>query len=92
MDTDWLRLNREYWDERVPLHAASPFYDVPGFLGGRDVLRPFEHDEVGDVRGKRLFFGLERGDDGLWRFPPDRFQIPMMFSLRAARDGSAAPE
>jgi SAM-dependent methyltransferase len=54
MDTDWLRLNREYWDERVPLHAASSFYDVPGFLAGKDVLRPFEHDEVGDVRGKRL--------------------------------------
>ena len=204
MDTDWLRLNREYWDERAPLHPASSFYDVPGFLAGKDVLRPFEHDEVGDVRGKRLlhlmchigrvmqwvpdvdrwahvvaslvapggffyiaeyhpfidivdddvrglrrgyldrgpfvedepgsytgradtsantmvkwthhigavvnalataglrveflhefaftdaamFFGLERGEDGLWRFPPDRFQIPMMFSLRAAKDGA----
>jgi hypothetical protein len=35
-----------------------------------------------------MFFGLERGEDGLWRFPPDRFQIPMMFSLRAAKDGA----
>lgn len=54
MDTDWRRLNRAYWDERVPLHAASSFYDVSGFLSGRDVLRPFEPDEVGDARGKRL--------------------------------------
>ena len=32
------------------------------------------------------FHGLERGEDGLWRIPADRFQIPLMFSLRAAKD------
>jgi SAM-dependent methyltransferase len=51
---DWLRLNRAWWDERAPVHAASGFYDVPGFLAGRDSLRAFEPEEVGDVRGKRL--------------------------------------
>ena len=51
---DWLRLNRAWWDERAPVHAASGFYDVPGFLAGRDSLRAFEPAEVGDVRGKRL--------------------------------------
>jgi SAM-dependent methyltransferase len=34
------------------------------------------------------FHGLERGGDGMWRIPADRFQIPLMFSLRAARDPS----
>ena len=51
---DWLRLNRAWWDERAPVHAASGFYDVPGFLAGQDSLRAFEPAEVGDVRGKRL--------------------------------------
>jgi SAM-dependent methyltransferase len=51
---DWLRLNRAWWDERAPVHAASGFYDVPGFLAGQDSLRAFEPEEVGDVRGKRL--------------------------------------
>lgn len=51
---DWLGLNRAWWDERAPLHAASGFYDVPGFLAGQESLRPFEPGEVGDVRGKRL--------------------------------------
>jgi 2-polyprenyl-3-methyl-5-hydroxy-6-metoxy-1,4-benzoquinol methylase len=51
---DWLRLNRAWWDERAPVHAASGFYDVPGFLAGKDSLRAFEPGEVGDVRGKRL--------------------------------------
>ena len=32
------------------------------------------------------FHGLERGEDGLWRIPADRFQIPLTFSLRAAKD------
>jgi hypothetical protein len=30
--------------------------------------------------------GLEPGEDGWWRIPADRFQIPLMFSLRAAND------
>lgn len=51
---DWLRLNRAWWDERAPVHAASEFYDVPGILVGKDSLRTFEPGEVGDVRGKRL--------------------------------------
>lgn len=34
-----------------------------------------------------MFHGLECGSDGLWRFPPGRWQIPLMFSLRASRDG-----
>lgn len=55
MDTpEWLRLNQAYWDERVPVHAASTFYDVPGFLAGKDTLRPFEPAEVGDVHGRAL--------------------------------------
>ena len=51
---DWLRLNRAWWDERAPVHAASGYYDVPGFLAGQDSLRAFEPGEVADVRGKRL--------------------------------------
>ena len=46
-------LNRAWWDERVPLHVASEFYDVEGFLAGGDSLRPFEVEEVGDVAGRR---------------------------------------
>jgi len=51
---DWRALNRALWDERVAIHTRSDFYDVPGFLGGAEVLRPFELAEVGDVDGRRL--------------------------------------
>jgi SAM-dependent methyltransferase len=59
-----LELNRSWWDERVPLHVGSTFYDVEGFRNGGSTLRDFELEEVGDVRGKRLahlqcHFGLD---------------------------------
>ncbi|GCD36070.1 methyltransferase [Streptomyces chrestomyceticus JCM 4735] len=51
---DWRAANRAMWDERVPLHLASDFYDQDGFRRDRDVIRDFEAAEVGDVTGKSL--------------------------------------
>jgi len=51
---DWQELSRELWDGRVPVHLGSQFYDVPGFLAGDEVLRPFELAEVGEVGGRTL--------------------------------------
>jgi SAM-dependent methyltransferase len=50
----WRELNRANWDDRVPVHLASSFYDIDGFLAGADALLPFEGEEVGDVAGKHL--------------------------------------
>lgn len=52
------------WDERVPIHVESAFYDVPGFVSGISHLRDFEREELGDVRGRSLVhlqchFGLD---------------------------------
>lgn len=51
---DWRAANRAHWDERVPLHIASDFYDLGGFRSGADALRDFEVAEIGDVTGKSL--------------------------------------
>jgi SAM-dependent methyltransferase len=37
---DWLEANRASWDERVPLHVASPFYDRARLREGGSVLDP----------------------------------------------------
>jgi SAM-dependent methyltransferase len=55
------------WDERVPIHVASEFYDVDGFVAGRAQLRSFEPSELGDVAGLDLVhlqchFGLDTLD------------------------------
>ncbi|MEU6662023.1 class I SAM-dependent methyltransferase [Streptomyces sp. NPDC046821] len=51
---DWRTANRANWDERVPVHVAGSFYDLPSFVAGKDTLRDFELTEVGDVSGKSL--------------------------------------
>ena len=55
MSDDHLRVNRANWDERVPIHLASPDYDVarfddPAFL--TDVVR-FDVPRLGDMAGLR---------------------------------------
>ena len=47
--------NRRMWDERVPIHVQSAFYDVEGFVARRsDGIEPFEAEEVGAVDGLAL--------------------------------------
>lgn len=50
----WRETNRAWWDERVPIHAASGFYDLDRVRDGADPLRPFEIEEVGPVDGLDL--------------------------------------
>jgi len=54
MDERHLDLNRRSWDERVPVHLASPLYDLESFVAGRSTLHPFELDELGPVAGCSL--------------------------------------
>ena len=61
---EWRELNRAWWDERVPLHVGSDFYDVEGFRAGRATLEPFERRLAGDVTGLQVahlqcHFGLD---------------------------------
>ncbi|MEU7070814.1 class I SAM-dependent methyltransferase [Streptomyces narbonensis] len=51
---DWREANRARWDERVPIHASSDFYDLDAFRAGKEALRDFELAEVGDVTGRSL--------------------------------------
>jgi SAM-dependent methyltransferase len=53
-EVDWRALNRANWDDRVPVHLASSFYDLAGFQAGACSLRPFEISEVGPVAGRSL--------------------------------------
>lgn len=57
-------VNRVRWDELVPIHAKSTFYDVEGFLNGRSTLDEIELACVGDVSGKSVLhlqchFGMD---------------------------------
>ena len=46
--------NRETWNKKVAIHAASDFYNVDNFKKGASSLNVFELDALGDVSGKSL--------------------------------------
>jgi SAM-dependent methyltransferase len=57
-------LNRASWDERVPVHVASAFYDVEGWVTEGRGPRPGDAAALGDVAGLDLVhlqchFGLD---------------------------------
>jgi SAM-dependent methyltransferase len=59
----WIAANQAMWDARVPIHAASTWYDLATFRAGALALDDIERAGVGDVRGRSLLhmqchFGL----------------------------------
>lgn len=59
-----MAVNRDHWDELVPLHRDSAFYDQEGFLNGRNSVDDIAMGLLGDVTGKRLLhlqchFGMD---------------------------------
>lgn len=54
-EEDEFAVNRACWDELVPIHLASDYYDIPGFVASRAAgLHPFELEVVGPVDGRDL--------------------------------------
>lgn len=54
MNDHYKKLNKEAWNNKVPVHVASDFYDVPSFLSGKNTLNEFELKLLGDVKGKSI--------------------------------------
>ena len=60
----YFQSNKALWDKRTAIHKSSSFYDVEGFMKGKNVLNDIELKELGDVSGKSLLhlqchFGLD---------------------------------
>ena len=51
---DWHAANLAAWDESVPIHLRSDFYDVAALRAGTARLYPIEHAELGPVAGLRV--------------------------------------
>ena len=66
MSEKYFNANKELWDEFAKLHyeTESEEYSVKSFLKGHTTLKPYELNEMGDVKGKSLLhlqchFGLD---------------------------------
>ena len=89
--TEWVELNRLSWDERVPIHVQSRFYDVEGFKSGDASVQPFEIEELGALGGQRLahlqcHFGMDTLD--LVRMHPTLEAVGLDFSAPAVAQAS----
>ncbi|MDP5170482.1 MAG: class I SAM-dependent methyltransferase [Bacteroidia bacterium] len=51
---NYLDMNRDSWNQRTAYHLTSQFYDVKGFLAGKNSLQKPELDLLGDVNGKTI--------------------------------------
>lgn len=92
LPSDWADANRRMWDERVPIHVGSDFYDVDGFKAGAPAVQPFEVDELGPLGGLRLahlqcHFGLDMLD--LVRMHPGLEAVGLDFSKPAVDAATA---
>lgn len=51
---NYLEINKKTWNEKVPVHADSAFYDMEAFKAGKSSLKEIELDLLGDVKGKSI--------------------------------------
>ena len=51
---NYLAINKESWNRKTDFHINSEFYDLDGFLKGRNSLNAIELELLGDVNGKSV--------------------------------------
>ena len=54
MESNWLEINRQFWDAATPYHVSSDFYAQDEFLKGKSSMNEIELHSLGDVRGKKI--------------------------------------
>ncbi|WP_142785427.1 class I SAM-dependent methyltransferase [Changchengzhania lutea] len=53
-NTEYFKVNKVTWNEKVEVHAQSDLYDLEAFKNGKSSLMPYELEALGDVEGKSL--------------------------------------
>lgn len=66
IDSTYIEINKASWNIRTEQHFNSEFYDVAGFLAGKNSLKSIELNLLGDVSGlKILHLQCHFGQDSL---------------------------
>lgn len=53
-ENNYLKINKELWNQKVDTHLNSDFYDVANFIKGKNSLNSIELDLLGDIKGKSI--------------------------------------
>jgi ubiquinone/menaquinone biosynthesis C-methylase UbiE len=51
---DYLKINKELWNNKTDIHVNSDFYDNENFIKGKSSLNKIELDLLGDIKGKSV--------------------------------------
>lgn len=51
---DYLKINKQLWNNKVKVHVESDFYDNDNFIKGNSSLNPIELELLGDVNAKSI--------------------------------------
>lgn len=51
---NYKEVNRQLWNRRTEVHFTSEFYDVKGFLEGKNSLNSIELELLGDLKNKKI--------------------------------------
>lgn len=62
--SNYLKINKKWWNNVVPIHARSKLYNLSGFKKGKTSLQPIELKELGNVKSKTMLhllchFGMD---------------------------------
>ena len=63
-ESNYIEINKQTWNNKVPVHVDSSFYDVERFLKGKNMVPKIDLDLLGDLNGKSLLhlqchFGID---------------------------------
>ena len=53
-EQNYVKINRESWNNRTESHLKSDFYDLKGFLKGKSSLNEIELSLLGNIEGKSI--------------------------------------
>ncbi len=53
-ESDYFKVNKATWNEKVKIHSESAMYNLKAFKEGKSSLMPYELEALGNVQGKSL--------------------------------------
>lgn len=53
-EENYIKINKESWNNRTDVHIKSDFYDLDGFIDGKSSLNSIELELLDDVSGKSI--------------------------------------
>ena len=54
MEPEYIRKNRDSWNQKTAYHLVSAFYDMDAFKAGKNTLNEIELELLGDLKGKSV--------------------------------------